>query len=217
MRPTTRCSPHSSSPTPRSTRQRRGRGRALVRARPVRSTAVAPRARPVCAAGPGRAPLSLICIGAYPGVSRFDGLGQLSVAQLRGLFPERNVGHTGAAAACGRRLAPLWCWTIRARSRRCSTTTRSAALPRGRRPAAARGVAVDPQRPVTHRAPGACGHGGRRGGRRHGVPLDAGDGGARLHGRPVVRPCRARTRRAGLPLVRLDRPGPSRSPGRRLC
>ena len=40
--------------------------------------------------GPGRAPLSLICIGAYPGVSRFDGLGQLSAAQLLGLFPGRR-------------------------------------------------------------------------------------------------------------------------------
>jgi len=40
--------------------------------------------------GTGRAPLSLICIGAYPGVSRFDGLGQLSAAQLLGLFPGRR-------------------------------------------------------------------------------------------------------------------------------
>ena len=41
--------------------------------------------------GPARAALSLICIGAYPGVSRFHGLGQLSIAQLRGLFPDRNL------------------------------------------------------------------------------------------------------------------------------
>jgi hypothetical protein len=38
---------------------------------------------------PFRATLNLICIGAFPGVPRFDGLGQLSAAQLLGLFPGR--------------------------------------------------------------------------------------------------------------------------------
>jgi hypothetical protein len=41
--------------------------------------------------GPARATLSLICIGAYPGVPRFHGLGQLSAGQLLRLFPERAV------------------------------------------------------------------------------------------------------------------------------
>jgi hypothetical protein len=36
-------------------------------------------------------PLSLICIGEYPGFTRFDGLGQLSPAQMFGLFPERKL------------------------------------------------------------------------------------------------------------------------------
>jgi hypothetical protein len=40
--------------------------------------------------GVGGASLSLLCIGAYPGVSRFNGLGQLSVTQLAGLFPNRR-------------------------------------------------------------------------------------------------------------------------------
>jgi hypothetical protein len=40
--------------------------------------------------GAGRARLTLICIGEYPGMSRFDGLGQLSPAQLAGLFPSRE-------------------------------------------------------------------------------------------------------------------------------
>jgi hypothetical protein len=38
---------------------------------------------------PFPAALTLICIGAFPGMTRFDGLGQLSAAQLRGLFPGR--------------------------------------------------------------------------------------------------------------------------------
>jgi hypothetical protein len=41
--------------------------------------------------GPARATLNLICIGAYPGVPRFHGLGQLSAGQLLRLFPERAV------------------------------------------------------------------------------------------------------------------------------
>lgn len=36
-------------------------------------------------------PPSLICIGEYPGMARFHGLGQLSPAQLAGLFPARTV------------------------------------------------------------------------------------------------------------------------------
>ena len=38
---------------------------------------------------PFPAALTLICIGAFPGMTRFDGLGQLSAAQLLGLFPGR--------------------------------------------------------------------------------------------------------------------------------
>ena len=38
---------------------------------------------------PRAARLSLICVGDYPGISRFKGLGQLSPARLAGLFPER--------------------------------------------------------------------------------------------------------------------------------
>jgi Domain of unknown function (DUF1835) len=38
---------------------------------------------------PGR--LSLICIGEFPGISRFLGLGQLSPQQLAGLFPGRTA------------------------------------------------------------------------------------------------------------------------------
>jgi len=34
--------------------------------------------------------LSLICIGAFPGIDRFDGLGQLETAQLAGLLPQRQ-------------------------------------------------------------------------------------------------------------------------------
>ena len=34
--------------------------------------------------------LSLICIGAFPGIDRFDGLGQLEPAQLAGLLPQRQ-------------------------------------------------------------------------------------------------------------------------------
>ena len=35
-------------------------------------------------------PLSMICIGEFPGFDRFDGLGQLSADQLAGLFPSRR-------------------------------------------------------------------------------------------------------------------------------
>jgi len=49
-----------------------------------------PEARP-----PG---LSLVCIGEYPGVSRFHGLGQLSATQLAGLFPERRPVSDGQLA-----------------------------------------------------------------------------------------------------------------------
>jgi hypothetical protein len=40
--------------------------------------------------GLGRASLTLICIGSFPGLSRFAGLGQLTIAQLAGLFPARE-------------------------------------------------------------------------------------------------------------------------------
>jgi Domain of unknown function (DUF1835) len=40
--------------------------------------------------GVGRASLTQICIGAFPGVSRFTGLGQLTIRQLTGLFPSRQ-------------------------------------------------------------------------------------------------------------------------------
>jgi hypothetical protein len=39
--------------------------------------------------GRGAARLTLICIGSYPGVARFHGLGQLTGSQLSGLFPSR--------------------------------------------------------------------------------------------------------------------------------
>jgi hypothetical protein len=48
--------------------------------------------------GTGPAALTLICIGSYPGVSRFDGLGQLSIAQLSGLFPNRRPVTPGQLA-----------------------------------------------------------------------------------------------------------------------
>lgn len=38
----------------------------------------------------GRTRLSLICIGAFPGVARFRGLGQLNEEQLAALFPQRQ-------------------------------------------------------------------------------------------------------------------------------
>ncbi|TLS51182.1 DUF1835 domain-containing protein [Paenibacillus antri] len=41
------------------------------------------------AAPGGRTKLSLLCIGAYPGIEPFRGLGQLTAAQLRGLAAER--------------------------------------------------------------------------------------------------------------------------------
>ena len=40
--------------------------------------------------GVGRASLTHICIGAFPGVSRFTGLGQLTIGQLASLFPSRQ-------------------------------------------------------------------------------------------------------------------------------
>ena len=49
--------------------------------------------------GIGGASLSLLCLGTYPGVSRFAGLGQLTVTQLAGLFPGRQP-VTGAQLAC---------------------------------------------------------------------------------------------------------------------
>lgn len=39
--------------------------------------------------------LSLICIGEYPGVTPFHGLGQLSPSQLGGLFPKRSTVNDG--------------------------------------------------------------------------------------------------------------------------
>jgi hypothetical protein len=42
---------------------------------------------------PRTPPLSVICIGEFPGIARFDGLGQLSASQLAGLFPARQAVH----------------------------------------------------------------------------------------------------------------------------
>ena len=49
----------------------------------------------------GRTKLSLICVGEFPGIGRFRGLGQLSAAQLTTLFPQREKAspaqlHLGA-------------------------------------------------------------------------------------------------------------------------
>ena len=35
--------------------------------------------------------LSMICIGEYPGIANFQGIGQLTVKQMAGLFPDRRV------------------------------------------------------------------------------------------------------------------------------
>jgi hypothetical protein len=56
--------------------------------------------------GSGEATLTLVCIGEFPGVSRFDGLGQLSISQLAGLFPSREP-VTPAQLALG---ADAWRW-----------------------------------------------------------------------------------------------------------
>ena len=40
---------------------------------------------------PHRPVVSMICIGEYPGINGFQGIGQLTVAQMAGLFPARRV------------------------------------------------------------------------------------------------------------------------------
>jgi hypothetical protein len=41
--------------------------------------------------GTGSARLSLVCVNSYPGIVRFNGLGQLNAAQLESLFPGRTT------------------------------------------------------------------------------------------------------------------------------
>ena len=71
---------------PRPVRQPRRRLPALVRGRPVRPAPARPdpgRARrPRGGAGPGQ----LVCIGEYPGIAHFGGLGELEPGQLPGLL-----------------------------------------------------------------------------------------------------------------------------------
>ena len=57
---------------------------------------------------PGDKTLSLVCIGAFPGIDRFVGLGQLDPAELASLLPERHE-ITGAEIALGQRAWAAFC------------------------------------------------------------------------------------------------------------
>jgi hypothetical protein len=56
----------------------------------------------------GNTTLSLICIGAFPGVANFHGLGELNPAQLRSLFPARTA-ITAEQLALGRAAWRAFC------------------------------------------------------------------------------------------------------------
>ena len=76
----------------------------------------------------GRTRFSLICIGAFPGVDKFTGLGPLSPDQLASLFPSR-VTITAQQIALGRRAWDLFRHPDPRPLRELATPAASAALP----------------------------------------------------------------------------------------
>ena len=138
---------------------------------------------------------SLICIGEFPGVPGFAGLGQLNAEQLASLLEPRVPITDDAGRPRRTRVGRL----LRAgpgRSRSvCRHALVSAAVPGGRVRSPPGGFSVDAQRALAERT--ADSRGGRRwrGVARRGVHARRADGSGRLHGRLDVLDDRDATRR----------------------
>ena len=195
------------APRPAAARSaaRRGGGRALVRARPLRP-APAPRRARAGARDRDGAP-ELLVVGSFPGKPAFAGLGELTADELETLWPQRRAAppETLAAAAAAWEALPRAGAGRprrvgrRARPRRCPYLGAGA-------PAAARGAARSRRRPLRHRA--ARAPGGRRRG-RDAVAAFAACQRARAGAVP--------RRRLVLPDARRPRGRARRDAGRRRC
>ena len=189
---------------------RGGSLRAVVRGRPVRPAAADPDSGQAPGAGVPAGQITLICIGEYPGIAHFGGLGELTSEQLGRLPATAATTMTGAALE---HADPRLGGAARARPPRLGTIARHAlaraAIPgRGLRPAQPR-VPVHARRAVVDRT--AHPRRGRRGCRDRRRRL-------RAHRcqRGAAVPRRYLVLRQDDPVRRGAGPAPRRRAGRRL-